>query len=598
MPIYYTNDFDERLVATSDPLFRKGTLGYGGDGREIQAVNPGGETTSQTWDPRGKLTTLTDGAGHRSLSAYDGAGNQTILTNRNGNAWHFQYDAANRLTNSVSPLNRSTSVVFDHRGLPIMMRDPASQFTTCYYDAKGRLTNRVDDVGSIFYTYDPNDNLTNITQTIGSQQSTLSYTYDAHNVYDAADNRIGQVYGTNSITYVINPNSQIPQVLERTKNGVTTYYVYGPGLLYQVTETPTVTNTLTYHYDYRGSTIALTTDSGLVADRMEYSAYGTLTFRAGTDDTPFLFNGKYGVMSDPNGLLYMQSRYYNPFLCRFLNPDPSGFNGGLNFYAYANGNPITYLDPFGLGAINDKLLTPTWANAPTPEEKQVGEFLAAIVNLATLGTANIISAAITGTDLAGDQQLSVDDAMEQSLEVGTFEVSLLAALPTDGASLEADAILEGTGAGAGDIAGNATQLEFGFVNDDLSGRLSSFGNSGSPSAAEEAPILGGAYRDIEAGVGEVHHMPADSVSTLSRGDGPAIWMETTDHRLTASWGSSAEAQEYRAAQAELINQGKFDEALQMDINDIQSKFGSKYDVHIQQMLDYRNSIPAWKLQLQ
>ena len=37
----------------------------------------------------------------------------------------------------------------------------------------------------------------------------------------------------------------------------------------------------------------------------------------------------------------------------FLNPDPSGFVGGLNFYAYANGNPISYLDPFGLGAVGE-----------------------------------------------------------------------------------------------------------------------------------------------------------------------------------------------------------------------------------------------------
>ena len=36
------------------------------------------------------------------------------------------------------------------------------------------------------------------------------------------------------------------------------------------------------------------------------------------------------------------------YLCRFLNPDPSGFSGGLNFYGYADGNPVSYLDPFGL----------------------------------------------------------------------------------------------------------------------------------------------------------------------------------------------------------------------------------------------------------
>ena len=33
-----------------------------------------------------------------------------------------------------------------------------------------------------------------------------------------------------------------------------------------------------------------------------------------------------------------------------LNPDPSGFSGGLNFYAYANGNPVSYFDPLGLCA--------------------------------------------------------------------------------------------------------------------------------------------------------------------------------------------------------------------------------------------------------
>ena len=90
--------------------------------------------------------------------------------------------------------------------------------------------------------------------------------------------------------------------------------IYGAGLLYQITETATATNTLTYHFDYRGSTIALSADNGLVTDRIEYSAYGLTTYRNGTNDTPFLFNGRYGVQTDPNGLLYMRARYYNPNL--------------------------------------------------------------------------------------------------------------------------------------------------------------------------------------------------------------------------------------------------------------------------------------------
>jgi len=92
----------------------------------------------------------------------------------------------------------------------------------------------------------------------------------------------------------------------------------------------------------------LTDQSGNVTDRFAYSAYGTLTYRTGNTDTPFLFNGRYGVQTDPNGLLYMRARYYNPYICRFINPDPIGFAGGLNWYVYADGNPVNYLDPYGL----------------------------------------------------------------------------------------------------------------------------------------------------------------------------------------------------------------------------------------------------------
>jgi len=85
--------------------------------------------------------------------------------------------------------------------------------------------------------------------------------------------------------------------------------------------------------------------------------------------------------------------------------------------------------------------------------------------------------------------------------------------------------------------------------------------------------------------GQVHHMPAASVSSLPYNRGPAIWMETADHARTASFGRSRKAMRFRAQQQRLIEQGLFDNAIIMDIDDIQSLFGNKYDDAILQMID-------------
>ena len=66
----------------------------------------------------------------------------------------------------------------------------------------------------------------------------------------------------------------------------------------------------------------------------------------------FLYNGELGVVTDDNTLLYMRQRYYDTEIKRFINQDiltgSIGDSQSLNRYAYVQGNPVSYSDPFGL----------------------------------------------------------------------------------------------------------------------------------------------------------------------------------------------------------------------------------------------------------
>lgn len=99
-------------------------------------------------------------------------------------------------------------------------------------------------------------------------------------------------------------------------------------------------------------------------------------------------------------------------------------------------------------------------------------------------------------------------------------------------------------------------------------------------------FVGGAYGSMLAYEGQRHHIPSDSVSTVTTYSGPAIRMLKEDHRMTASCGGSTAAKNFRAKEEALINAGKFDEAMQLGIDDVRSLFGSKYNRAIEQMISY------------
>lgn len=55
-----------------------------------------------------------------------------------------------------------------------------------------------------------------------------------------------------------------------------------------------------------------------------------------------------GMAGPEEAFQYYRARYYDPKIGRFISEDPIGFDGGVNFYAYAGGNPVVWRDPFGL----------------------------------------------------------------------------------------------------------------------------------------------------------------------------------------------------------------------------------------------------------
>jgi RHS repeat-associated protein len=51
------------------------------------------------------------------------------------------------------------------------------------------------------------------------------------------------------------------------------------------------------------------------------------------------------------GLSYNYFRDYDPAIGRYIQADPIGLEGGIDLYAYARNNPLTYIDPDGAQAI-------------------------------------------------------------------------------------------------------------------------------------------------------------------------------------------------------------------------------------------------------
>jgi len=110
-----------------------------------------------------------------------------------------------------------------------------------------------------------------------------------------------------------------------------------------------------YHVNTQGTPVAATDQSGAIKWQQQYTNFGYHEKNEGQlsdlNETSFGLTGHVEDQYDDLLLVYMQARYYDPLLGRFLSIDPVGFSETnpqtFNRYAYANNNPHRYIDPDG-----------------------------------------------------------------------------------------------------------------------------------------------------------------------------------------------------------------------------------------------------------
>ena len=368
----YTYDPNHNMLTSSmsnGAVSKASTFEYNSKNQITKINNPDGSVVSKTYDSAGRLTRLKDVDKNGQIIvndtySYDNLGRITTETSaKNAIRYLMEYDNLGRLTKRTE-YDISTSVI---KKAELFTYDAAGNITS---DTSGGKTNTYtygtdNDLSSMnnsYFDIDNNGNLLECPMYKGTKTS--SVTYDSKNrlthfggdtysyLYDVENNRVN-MYAAGTNTMYTYDCSGGRHRLAWTKNQrlVETTYAYGAdGLIWSSSDgTYSI-----YHYDYRGSVVAVTDIDGNVTATAKYDAYGYVISKTGTGDRTVGYNGRDGVLTDPDGLLYMRARYYSPILKRFLNCDiidgSIADSTTLNLYAYVNGNPISYVDPFGLCA--------------------------------------------------------------------------------------------------------------------------------------------------------------------------------------------------------------------------------------------------------
>ena len=306
-----------------------------------------------------KIATITDKVTDKQQK-YEYSGNRIskYYDEVSGSTRQYSYDAAGRLLSDG--LRTYAYDAYNN----LTRKSGTGGTTTFKYGAKDktRLTSVLNGSDEKYFSYDASGNITTYKgETKNSPQNLywsrgnklksgriglyFEYEYDANNIrYKKTVNNDETVYYYNGTTLIS----------ERTGNDYIRYLYDESGICGMTF------NGMPYYFEKNimGDVMRVYDQKGVKVAEFTYDSYGNICSETG--DMAYYVKIRYrGYYYDnETGFYYLQSRYYDPSIGRFISADqpeliPSlAMNiGQLNLYAYCNNDPISYTDESGEGII-------------------------------------------------------------------------------------------------------------------------------------------------------------------------------------------------------------------------------------------------------